>query len=319
MFTRRNLYLIAGVAAIAGGFAQANALADTCPAGFPNKPIKVTVGFAAGAGTDAMARTVATQIEKQQNWTVVVENRPGNGGGTMLVQLKTQAPDGYQLGVASTDAVSFNPAMSNVGYTHDDYDYLGSVMQLWVGLVALKTKPFHDLTSFVDYARKNGRATISTGGPNQELLVRQLNEQYGTNFIAVPGTGAAEAMTSALGGHVDATMQATLHVAHIKSGHMNQIASLIDRRVPYAPDSGTLSDQGAKAAPLELFTIFLGPKGLSPEIKRCLAEALTGAVHSSEFKSYAEKVDNEPVNLNETKLREMVGSRSNYYKNVLKK
>jgi tripartite-type tricarboxylate transporter receptor subunit TctC len=297
---------------------RANAAAN-CPAGFPGKPIRVTVGFAAGAGTDAIARGISERIAEQQKWTVVVENRPGNGGGTMLVQLKAQAADGYQLGVASTDAVSFNPAAAAVGYAHEDFDYLGSAMQLWVGLVALKTKPFHDLPSFLDYAKKSGRATISTGGPNQELMVRQLNEQYGTNIVAIPGTGAAEAMTAALGGHVDASMQATLHIAHIKSGNMNQLASLIDRRVPYAPDSKTLGEYGATAAPLELFTIFVAPKGLSPALKTCLGEALASAVASAEFKTLTEKIDNEPVNLGEARLKEMVASRSNYYRGVLKK
>lgn len=297
---------------------RANAAAN-CPAGFPAKPIRVTVGFAAGAGTDAIARAVSERIAEQQKWTVVVENRPGNGGGTMLVQLKSQVADGYQLGVASTDAVSFNPAASAVGYTHEDFDYVGSAMQLWVGLVALKTKPFHDFLSFLDYARKNGRATISTGGPNQELMVRQLNQQYGTNIVAIPGTGAAEAMTAALGGHVDASMQATLHVAHIKSGNMNQLASLIDRRVPYAPDSKTLAEFGATAAPLELFTIFVAPKGLSPALRTCLGEALASAVAAPEFKALTNKIDNEPVNLGESKLKEMVASRSAYYRDVLRK
>jgi tripartite-type tricarboxylate transporter receptor subunit TctC len=279
----------------------------------------VTVGFAAGAGTDAIARAVSERIAEQQRWTVVVENRPGNGGGTMLNILKSQAADGYQLGVASTDAVSFNPAAAAVGYTHDDFEYLGSAMQLWVGLVALKTKPFHDLPSFLDHAKKSGRATISTGGPNQELMVRQLNEQYGTNIVAVPGTGAAEAMTAALGGHVDASMQATLHIAHIKSGNMNQLASLIDRRVPYAPDSKTLAEYGATAAPLELFTIFVTPKGLDRALKACLGDALASAVASVEFKALTDKIDNEPVNLGEAKLKELVASRSAYYREVLRK
>lgn len=319
--SKRRVSVVMVLASVICGIKADAALSSTaCPIGFPSKPLRVTVGFAAGAGTDAMARTIATEIEKQQKWTVVVENRPGAGGGTMLSYLKAQPADGYQLGVASTDAVSFNPAaFGNVGYTHGDFDYLGSAMQLWVGLVALKSKPFSDLASFIDYARKNGRATISTGGPNQELTVKQLNEQFGTNIVAVPGTGAAEAMTSALGGHVDATMQATLHVAQIKSGAMNQLASLIERRVPYAPNSGTLSEQGAKAAPLDLYTIFVLPKGVPSEVKACLAAALDGAVNSPEFRSYADKVDNEPINLGERRLKELVAGKAQYYQRVMQK
>ncbi len=194
-----------------------------------------------GAGTDATARAVAERIADQQKWTIVVENRPGNGGGAMLNQLKSQPADGYFVGVASTDAISFNPAAADVGYTPDDFSYLGSAMQLLVGLVALKTKTVRRPHQLLEFAKKNGRATISTGGPNQELLRKAAERAVRHQHCRRTWHWAAEAMTAALGGHVDASMQASLHVAHIKAGKMNQLASLIDRRVPYAPDQKRLA------------------------------------------------------------------------------
>lgn len=293
--------------------------AATCPSGFPDKPLRFVVGFAAGGGTDVIARSIASAMEKQQKWTIVVENRPGANGGGMAVWLKNQPADGYIVGVNGSDAISVNPAQGNVGYTWQDFDYLGSGMQTWLGLVALADRPYNDLAGLIAYAKEKGRATVSVAGVNQEVLIRQLADEYKVNLVAVPGTGAAEAMTSALGGHVDATTQGTLHVAQIKSGKMKQLASIIDRRVPYAPNSGTLAEQGSKAQPLISHTMLIAPRGLPDPIKTCLKEALDEAVRSPEYKAQMDKFENEALNLGEEGNRNLNARLSEFYSSMLAK
>ena len=293
------------VALVLGSFAAAitalagHALAASCPPGYPSKPLRFVVGFGAGGGTDVIGRAIANGLERQQKWTVVVENKPGAGGGVLNKWLKTQPADGYTIGVIGTDSVTLNPAVSDVGYTWEDFEYLGSGMQTWTALVALADKPYTDLASFIAYAREKGRATVSVAGVNQEILIKQLGAEFNVKLIPIPGTGAAEAMTSALGGHVDAATQGTLHVAQIKAGKMRQLASLINRRVPYAPDSGTLAEQGSKVPPLDAHTAFTTPKGLPLPIKTCLKEAIAEAVASPEYKVLMDKFDNEALNLGE--------------------
>lgn len=312
---RIGLLAAAGILLVATGKASA----ATCPAGYPNKPIRFVVGFGAGGGTDVLARAVASGLEQMFKWTMVVENRPGSGGGVLASWLKTQPADGYLVGVNGTDAVTINPAIENVGYSWEDFEYLGSSMQTWTGLVALKEKPFNNIAELVEFAKKNGRATISTAGVNQDVLVRQLAEQYKVNLVPIPGTGAAEAMASALGGHVDATTQGTLHVAQIKAGKMKQIASVISRRVPYAPDNGTLAEQGATAAPLDAHTMYLTPKGLPADIKTCLKQAIDEVVKSESFRAVPVKFDNEPLNLGEDGLKTLLGKTAAFYKEALAK
>jgi tripartite-type tricarboxylate transporter receptor subunit TctC len=295
------------------------ALAASCPPGYPSKPLRFVVGFGAGGGTDVIGRAVASGLERLQKWTVVVENKPGAGGGVLNAWLKNQPADGYTIGVIGTDSVTLNPYLGNVGYAWDDFEYLGSGMQTWTGLVALADKPYSDLASFIAFAREKGRATVSVAGVNQELLIKQLGEEFKVKLIPVPGTGAAEAMTSALGGHVDATTQGTLHVAQIKAGKMRQLASLINRRVPYAPESGTLADQGSKVAPLDAHTSFTTPKGLPLPIKTCLKEAIDEAVKTPEYKVLMDKFDNEALNLGEEGTIELTRRVSEMYKAALAK
>jgi tripartite-type tricarboxylate transporter receptor subunit TctC len=274
----------------------------TCPADFPSKPIRFVVGLGAGGGTDAIGRGVATGLEQIQGWTVPVENKPGAGGALVVQWLKQQAADGYTVAVTSTDAMTLLPAQGDSTFMWQDFDYLGSGMQTWSALVATVDKPFNTIPEFVEFARKNGKATIAVAGFSQEVIVRQIIDQYKVNIIAIPGNGAAEAMKEALGGHVDATMQGTLHVAQIKAGKMKQLASLIDRRVPYAPNSGTMAEQGVSAVPQDSHTIFVIPKGVPAAIKACLVQAVDESIKSAEYKSLMGKFDNEPFNLGPDKM-----------------
>ena len=275
------------------GFASA----AECPAGFPDKPIRFVVGFGAGGGTDAIGRSIAAAMEQGQGWTVVVENRPGASGGVMAAGLKVADPDGYSIGMAGTDVVSVGPYTNkDATYTYKDFDYLGSAMQINFGLVALTDAPFDTLEELVEYAREKGRATISTSGVSQTVAIGIIAEHFGVNLISVPGKGAADALKTALGGHVDATTQGSQHVQQIQAGDMKQLASLIANRVPYAPDSMTLMESGIDLS-LEAHTTFLIPKGVDPEIKTCLEGAIDDAVHSDSYGELMSKFSNQALNL----------------------
>lgn len=290
--------------------------ANTCPAGYPSKPITFYVGFAAGGGTDAIGRVIAKSMEQANGWTIVVENKPGAAAGVMNLYLKSQKPDGYSLGVSSSESMIWNPTTGDLGYKYTDFEFLGSAMDSWNSFVALSKMPFDDIASFVAYARKKGIATISVAGFNQALIIEQLAEQYGVNLVPVPGAGASESMMSALGGHVDATMQATLHIPELKSGNMKQLASLTNRRLPFAPDSKTLEEQGATAIPIVSATTFIAPKGLDPAIKACLQQEIDKAVKSPEFKTLTDKYSNEPVNLGEAALIDQIVTRDALFRAI---
>lgn len=273
------------------------ASAAECPAGFPDKPISFVVGFGAGGGTDAIGRAIAAAMEQEQGWTMVVENKPGASGGVMAAGLKVAAPDGYTIGMAGTDTVSVGPYQNpDATYTYEDFDYLGSAMQINFGLVALADAPFDTLEEFVEYARENGRATISTSGVSQTVAVKIIAEHFDVNLISVPGKGAADALKTALGSHVDATTQGSQHVQQIKAGDMKQLASLIAERVSYAPDSMTLMESGIDLS-LEAHTTFYIPKGMDAALKTCLEGAIDEAVHSDSYGELMEKFSNQALNL----------------------
>ncbi len=308
------------VAALAGVvLASTTARAATCPAGFPNGPVQFLIGYAAGGGTDAIARAIAADMETRYGWTVVTDNRPGAGGGVMSATLKGLKPDGQNIGIAATGTVALNPYEApNSPFTYQDFDYLGTAMNINYGLVAITDKPFKTLKEFIAHAKEKGGATIATGGKSQEILVQQMADHWQVSLIAVPGKGASDSLQAALGGHVDATTQGTQHVQQIEAGKMIQLASLTDARVPYAPDSPTLIEEGLDAT-IDGQTIFMLPKGVDPAIRTCLAQALDEAVNSDGYAVLMAKLENTPQNLGPDGTLKIISKAANFYKSVLSK
>ena len=314
LFTEAR-YVVAGVLAVAVTGAGANA--QECPDGFPSGPVTMNVGYGAGGGTDTAARTVAAEIEKITGWTLVVENKPGAGGGVMSAELMNAEPDGLTIGAAATGTVALNPYTSDdTPYTWDDFDYLGTSQDIGYGLVTTVDRPYSTLEEFIDYAKEEGSATIAIGGLSQEIAVKQIADHYDVELIPVPGKGAADSLQQALGGHVDATTQGTLHVAQIQGGKMKLLASLTAERPSYAPNTNTLIDSGIDAQ-IDGQVIYFVPKGVDSEIRTCLAGVLDEAVNSDAFTELMAKLQTEPVNYGPERITEVIEKAAAFYSGYL--
>lgn len=295
------------------------AFAAECPEGYPDKPIKFVIGYGAGGGTDAIARAVAAAVEQQQGWTVVPDNKPGAGGGVMAAGLMQAKPDGYTVGTSSLGTVALNPYSSDdTPFTYEDFDYLGSGMETFYGLVALADKPYSTFEEFIEFAKEKGRATVSVAGFAQEFIIDRINKEYGTELVILRGKGSADALQQALGDHVDATIQGAKHVQQIKAGKMKQLASLIDHRVDYAPDSKTLIESGMDAT-IVSHTIFLLPKGAPADIQACLTQAIAEAIDSDGYGELMTRLENVALNLGPEGTREAVAKGAALYKEALGK
>lgn len=290
--------------------------AAQCPAGFPDRPVEFVVAYGAGGGTDAIARTLAAEIEQAQGWTVPVSNKPGAGGAVMMTYLKDVKPDGYIVGVGSTNSVTLDPhANQAIDFTLEDFDYLGSSMEVTFGLVALADKPYDTLEEFIEFARENGRATISTSAIALEIAVERIAKHFDVDLVAIPGNGAADALKSALGGHVDATLQGSQHIAQIESGNMVQLSTLVADRVAYAPDTKTTIESGLDVT-AGAYIIFVLPKGVDPAVSACLEGVLAEAIDSDVYRDLMTKFNTVPANLGSDGILEFIKKQAGEYEAV---
>lgn len=299
--------------------ASSMTLAANCPADYPAGNIKFNVGFGAGGGTDTVARKVASDIEKNTGWTIVVENKPGASGGVMASRLTREKDDGLTVGVVSNTTVAINPITNpNIGYKHDDFKYIGSGMVLNYGLVALEEAPYDTLEEFVAMAKDKGRATISVGAASHVVAINAIAKHYDINLVPIPGKGSAAALQEALGGHVDATIQGTAHVPQIKAGKMIQLSTLTENRAIYAPNTKTLQESGVDLS-IEGHIIFIMPKNTPDDVITCLSETLAEVTSSNEYDQFMAGLSTISGNMGADGTTQWVDIASNFYSKNLGK
>jgi tripartite-type tricarboxylate transporter receptor subunit TctC len=253
-------------------------LFQSCPAlaqDFPNKPITVYCGYAAGASTDVTARALAEGAEKLLGVPLVVENKAGGGATVAAGLVASKKPDGYTLAVISTGALTVRPQLLKLAY--DPMKDFTLIMQYSVyigGLCVLRESPIKTIDEFIAHAK--ARPGLSYGSPGmytqQHLATELFRECKGLTFKHVPTKGGAEANTQLLGKHTDFVAGAGQHIAYLKQGVFRMLVLYnTDKRDPNFPNVPTLKEIGCPDAPA-LGYIVVGPKGLPEAITKKLGE-----------------------------------------------
>lgn len=265
---------------------------------YPNKPIQLLVGYAAGGSEDARARALAPKLGEVLGQPVVVVNKPGAGGVVAITLLAKSAPDGYTLGSAATSPILFGPHMQKVEYNPlTDLTYICGVgIQPWA-IVVRNDIPWKTLRELIDYIHKNpGKIKYGSWGiggaghVHMELFGRAADLKW----VHVPFKGDAATITAILGGHIPVAVLASTFVPHAKAGKMTPLAMITENRWPAFPQVPTLKELGFIADYRATESLgYCAPKGLSAEILGKLGNAFKQAVESPEFQQAMEQLDNE--------------------------
>ncbi len=255
---------------------------------FPTKPITIYCGFEAGATTDLTARALAEEAQKIMGVPVVVENKAGGGATVAATLVASKKPDGYTLAVISSSALDTRHMMLNVPYDpFKDFTYILAYATYIGGICVKKEAPFRTLQDLLEEARKRpGELSYSSSGTGatQQLAVEYLAKQANIKFKHVPYKGGAPACTALIGGHVDFTAGAGIHLNYVKQGVFRMLAvTVTEQRDPDFPDIPTLKDLGYKDVPPALY-LLVAPKGLPDPIFKKIETVFTQAAHSPEFK-----------------------------------
>jgi len=285
-------YLSGRVIVLAGSLllaatCQAQAPAKQDP--YPNRPIRLMVPFAPGAGADFTARTVGQRLSETLGQPVVVENRPGANGivGTDAA-LKSPA-DGYTLLLTSRDTAAMNPAL----YKKLPYDPLTSFEYVSIAvwgpyvLVVNPKTPATSLSELVELARAKPR-TLSYGsfgnGSFPQVGFEALNGKMGIDLLHVPYKSASLAVAGALAGEVNVTASSAAGViGQIRAGKLRPIAIGSPRRSPLLPNIPTLAESGVAEDLLPpVWFGFVLPAGTPKPIASRLSSEIHSIVHAKD-------------------------------------
>jgi tripartite-type tricarboxylate transporter receptor subunit TctC len=231
------------------------------------KTTRILVGFPPGQATDLIARLVAERLGPALGESVIVENRPGQGGSLVLGQLAKMPPDGATMVLAPLASMVANPHLyKNVGYdTLRDFEHVALVADLPLLLVAHPSMPFRTLPEMISYARSNPDKLThpsSGNGTLSHLGFEDLKRRAGITILHVPYQGSPRAMADLMGGAVQVAMDTvTVTAPHIKSGRMRLLATAYGARLPEFADTPTIAEQGFPGFSLSAWLGIVVPAG----------------------------------------------------------
>ena len=218
---------------------------------WPTKPVLLVVPYAAGGGTDAVARLIAERITQDTKWPIIVDNKPGGAGNIGLDIVAKSPADGYTLGLAQTSNLAINPvAMERTPFNEKkDFIAIAAVAEVPTILVVRQEAPWGTLADLIR-AGRNAKTPLKQAlagtGTVGHLAGVMLARQAGlNNVLDIPYKGAAPAITDLLGGQTDcmfATPQAVIGM--IKAGRLRALAVTSLNRLSILPGTPTVAESG---------------------------------------------------------------------------
>jgi len=247
---------------------------------YPNKPIKLIVGFPPGGGIDFTARTIQPALEAALGQPIVIDYKPGAGGVVAATELSRAAPDGYTLLVANTGPFAIAPYL-HAKKPYDpvtQFSYVGQVAETGYIAATRTDHPARDLKQFIEWAKANpGKANFASGGvgSSTHLNGEMLNAVAGVDLLHVPYKGSAPAVTDLIGGQTHLLIDAgTVLLPQIKGGKLKALAVTGAKRDANLPDVATVREQGLAGMEAAGFQGLVGPAGLPREVVERLADEL---------------------------------------------
>jgi putative tricarboxylic transport membrane protein len=257
---------------------------------FPERPIEFTVPFAAGGGSDIMARTIAAIMEQDKilPQPLVVVNRPGASGVLGYMHVGQKAGDPYALTTATSSFI-IQPLLGKMKLSHRDYTLVAGLALDEFVLVVPAASPYRTVGDLVDAARKAPKS-VKVGGtsvPSIDSIITHLLEKatgVQLNFIAFKSGG--EVMTNLLGGHIDvAAANPGEALTQIQARRARVLAAASERRLDTLPDVPTLREAGIDVVVTQWRGV-AAPKGLPKDAETALVDAFR---RLSQSKTWQEK------------------------------
>jgi tripartite-type tricarboxylate transporter receptor subunit TctC len=238
---RRFLSLAAGAAALP-------TLAGTATAqSYPTQPVRIIVAFAAGSGSDILARLMAQWLTERLGQPIVVENRPGAGGNVGTETVVKAPPDGYTL-LKVVPANTVNDTLYqrlNFNFIRDIAPVAGMARVPYV-VVVNPSLPVGSVPELIAYAKANpGKLNFASAGVGTGIHMsgELFKMMTGVNMVHVPYRGAGNAMTDLIGGQVQLMFDTTqASIPHIKAGKVRALAVTTAGRSQLLPDLPTVGD-----------------------------------------------------------------------------
>jgi tripartite-type tricarboxylate transporter receptor subunit TctC len=260
----------------------ASVLALDVHAAWPERPIKLFIGYAPGGSTDVVARLLAPKLGEKLGQPVIIENKPG-AAGDFAAELMLQAPpDGYTLMMSTVAVHAINPGLMKQKFDPlNDFTPIALVCSYPMILIASPQTTFRDVKELTAQAAKTPLFYSSSGvGSPGHLSGELLVKSTGANLTHVPYKGGSPSVLAIVSGEAQvnfATLPAV--VPQIRAGKVRAIGLASKQRNPAVPDVPTLEELGLADFDVGTWSGIIGPKGVPTEVVRKVNEAVAAVVN----------------------------------------
>jgi tripartite-type tricarboxylate transporter receptor subunit TctC len=293
-YVSRRLISYALALPIAGLVLAASAPARAQDA-FPNRPVHLVVGFAAGGGNDIFARLVGGKLSEILGQPVVIENRPGAGGRLSAEYVSNQPADGYTLLVGATGAMSMAPAI----YSDLKYDPTKTLTPLALMggypliLVVGANNPSRNVKELVEWAKQHpDKANYPSTSPAFVIAMEQLKLKTGMPGVMIPYKSSNEMVFSLIDGQTMASIvDPPPAVPQVQAGKLKALAVTGDERLAQLPDVPSMAEAGYPGVDVRLWSGIFAPGATPAPVVAKLEKALDDSIHdpdvAAKFKTLA--------------------------------
>ena len=277
---------------------------------YPSRPITLIVPFPPGGVADIVGRPFADALSRELKTPVVIENKPGAGGGIGMGVVAKAKPDGYTL-LLALSSISILPEADKVLgraplYRLDQFTPIARLTADPTVLAVRADSKWHTLQEFIDDARQRpGAITYGSSGNygTMHMPMEMFAHAANVKLLHVPFTGGGPAVVALLGGQVDALSTGPSTVLqHVKAGKVRVLASWGDHRLASLPDVKTLSESGYDAVFFQWSGLF-APAGTPEPIVAKLRAAARVAASDARFVGALQAVETPVAYLDAPELR----------------
>jgi tripartite-type tricarboxylate transporter receptor subunit TctC len=270
-------------------------------AAYPEKPVQIIVPFPPGGAGDVMGRLLSRQLEARLGQPVVVDNKPGAGTAIGAQYVANAKPDGYTLLLSSNSTYTLNPAIQpKLAYDPvKAFEPVGMVANMALILVAHPSVQENSVQQLVAAAKATpdkymygsfGNGTVS------HFSGEMFKAAAGVKMTHVPYRGSAPAMTDLVGGQIPLAFDSVVAAApHIKTGKIKPLAVTTPTRSALLPDVPTIAESGYAGYEMSSWIVLVAPRGLPPEVKQKLEQALAAAMGDAEMRDKLKGLGFEPA------------------------
>lgn len=256
-----------------------------------SKPIEWIVGYAAGGGSDIVARSVGEAMSQSLKQTIIINNKPGAATNIAADYVAKAADKTHTLLTADFATLAANPSLfTKLSYdSQKDFAPVGMLARFPLLLVVAPNVPVKNFKEFVAWAQANkdgtNYASAGTGSPHH-LAAELLRERTGLKLVHTPYRGAAPAVQDLMGGQVPFGLMDSASVQqYVAAGKLRAIGVASPKRLPTMSDVPTLAEQGLTGFEAYAWQGLVVPAGAPREVVTRLNQALVAALNSTLVKA----------------------------------